>query len=453
MDKSITKIFKLTAIMVGIICIALNAAGCADISHDIITEKYPLETPKIIDNSDLVPYDDNAKNEILAAIPSIVKKSFISDSPAGYKQWDINKIAPLNEAGRYFGGTYYGVAEDVGGEEMANSSWLVSLAFLQAHSADGSLSLPKRCYKEGNILVVKTKSGWEPWFTLKKPISVPLRFVFKERKYYKSSQEANIRKTSIDESGPYTLVEKAYEAEWNFTNGSITLDANSINLEIQGNMEGWKTTQASTTSIIPPIKGIPDKVTRIFLENTDKGLVELAGYDYTTKDNSVYGKLLLGTFNGTQETWRPVYGEMMSIAADYYPKAVKAGNRIYLDAKEGNKVKVIDLGAKELQVKYYEPGNNAIKQATEMVSEITKMFEPEMLSPPILGSYGNSPNEDTLLVAMGTGSKQCVTALQYGQVIGRILVDGKKKELTIFKNDGSETSTKLPVVTDYVMLP
>jgi hypothetical protein len=205
----------------------------------------------------------------------------------------------------------------------------------------------------------------------------------------------------------------------------------------------WAKSKASETTIDPPIFGVPNKVTRFYFSGNPDSFLELATYDVKSKDSRSCGRLLLGEFDGTHEKWRKINGALPSLAADYFPAAIKVGDNIYLDSKDGYKIMAIDISKDTLQLSDYELGNRLLNQAKEMFGE-------QETSPM---SFGTFSNDDVLLIAVGGNAKQWIWAIQNGQLVGKLFVSAMEKKLTIYRGEEIVGTESMPVVPDGLMMP
>jgi len=170
----------------------------------------------------------------------------------------------------------------------------------------------------------------------------------------------------------------------------------------------------------------------------------LAGYDDYSK-NRVDSGLMLGNFNGSDMRWKKIKGSCPSLVAAYTPDAIKVDNRIFIDAKTGSAVKVIDLNNDALEMADYEPANRLINEFANQTRDVNDAAE---IAPPSFGAY-----QDKLLVTVGGNYQIWIWALQNDKCASKIRIDTKKKKLTSYKGASVMSEKIFSEEPGYVRLP
>jgi hypothetical protein len=138
------------------LCILLTlsfvaATGFVSPSADPVPQKAAKKSDGCPNIADLVKPGPDAADEIQAALPKLIRKTYGKDPH--YKVWEAKRIISLADPDS---SPYSDIAKQQCGEEVANQSWLVDLFFPEF--------LPSASLSQGHIFVAKTKKGWVAWY-------------------------------------------------------------------------------------------------------------------------------------------------------------------------------------------------------------------------------------------------------------------------------------------------
>ncbi len=123
----------------------------------MVVNAQPAKCPNLNELEDTNIED---RDEILKALETLVPLTYETGELAEmYTQWKVITAVPFpNTVGNAKDESYYGMAKNFCGEEIANKSWLVRLYFPKFEGISASAL-------EGQIFVAKSKEqGWFVWF-------------------------------------------------------------------------------------------------------------------------------------------------------------------------------------------------------------------------------------------------------------------------------------------------